>query len=149
VAKPKESIREWLLSHWDGHERDALIAECVRVFGCSRETATGKYRMVIRGGNRAAQAAPVPAGRRTMDDFRKQYDVPYKIREGVKKHLDGCYLTDQEFREACGVHVNVWRRHADSDEFREYQGRFSGTLYWAQTRMMSEMKHIAGIPVEV
>ena len=130
-----EKIRACIERH-PKHTDGQIAKNC----GCRAADVTA-----ARGG---AKAAPSSSGR-SLGDFRKVFDVPLRIRDGVKRHLAGCYMTDQEFRDACGIHVGLWRRYADLDEFKPCQGRFSGQLLWAQPKMMGEMKHIAGIPQEV
>lgn len=83
---------------------------------------------------------------KTLDDFRKSFDIPLRITEAIKKHLNGVYLTDQEFREVCGVSVSHWRRNADLEQFRPFCHKFpGGQLLWAQKEMMDRMKQIAGV----
>jgi len=82
---------------------------------------------------------------KTLTDFRQQYDVSLRIREGVSK-LNGVYMTDSEFREFCNIPTSHWRRYADQDEFKKCRGKFpGGIMLWAKESMMIEMKRIAGI----
>lgn len=81
---------------------------------------------------------------KTLEDFRKDHDIKQKIRDGLER-LGECYMTDQEFRESCGVSPARWRSHADAPVFDTCRVRVKGVLYWAQPRMIAEMKEIAGI----
>ena len=83
---------------------------------------------------------------KTLDQFRKDHDVALKIRNGLKK-LEGVYMTDNEFRDFCGVHVSNWRRYADLDEFRDNKIRIQGVMHWAQASFIRKMKEILGIAI--
>jgi len=90
---------------------------------------------------------PTPTGK-TLLDFRQQFDISLRIREGVSK-LNGVYMTDSEFRQFCNIPTSHWRQYADQDEFKKFRGKFpGGQLLWAEESMMVEMKRIAGIMKE-
>ena len=101
----------------------------------------------VRGG----KAAPVTASPallkrgKSMAQFRQQFDVKLRIQQGVKKHLQGVYMPDQEFREACGVSTTEWRRYSEESEFDVYRAKIRGQILWAAPKMLLEMKSIAGI----
>lgn len=82
---------------------------------------------------------------KTLSQFRTQFDVREKIRQGIKSHLKNITMTDQEFREACQVPVNEWRRFASLDEFSQYTAKLKGTVFWARPEMLLEMKEILGV----
>jgi len=82
---------------------------------------------------------------KSMDQFRSVFDIKLRICKGVSTILRGVYMTDQEFREACGIASNEWRRYADDSEFDACRCRLRGQIMWAQPKMMKEMREIAGI----
>lgn len=124
----------------------------------SREALARVYK--TRRGNQ--QAAPVdkpaakkPEGARTktLSQFRSVFDVKERIRNGITTHLhftgpvdkNGVYMLDQDFREACGIQIQDWRRFADLDEFEPYRWRHKGLLHWAQPRMLASMRETVGV----
>lgn len=130
-------------------ELDQRIAKCInkhpewsngRVADSARARVADVER--VRGGK-----TPEAAAKRgkSMDQFRQQFDVKLRIRQGVKKHLQSVYMSDQEFREACGVSSTEWRRYADELEFDSYRAKIRGQILWASAKMLVEMKSIAGI----
>lgn len=123
----------------------ALVEATIKATGCHRDTAV---RNVRQCSGEPAKISETHNGK-TLDSFRQTYDIPLRIEQGIKKYLKSVYMTDSEFREACGVHAGMWRRYADDDKFKANRGRFSGQLLWASEPMMKSMKRIAGIPQEV
>jgi hypothetical protein len=111
-----------------------------RALGMVRSTL---QRQLAGGVPKPMTTAPVKG--RSLADFRGQYDIRQKIVNGIKLHLKGVYMTDQEFREVCGVPTGEWRRYADLQEFAESNHRIKGVLYWAQPAMLAQMKEIAGV----
>lgn len=107
----------------------ALIAE-VRGEGGNKTVASPEQKKVIG---------------KTLDQFKKEFDVRVKIRDGLKRIGAKNYLSDTEFREFCGVHISVWRRYAELDEFKPNRVRIQGTLYWAREEMIVEMKDIVNL----
>lgn len=94
----------------------------------------------------AAKEAITPTGVQTLRDLRRRFDVPQKIRDGVKQHLRGdVFVDDHHFRELCGVPVAKWRRIADSAEFSENRIKIDGTLHWASPASISAAKSIMGL----
>jgi len=83
-----------------------------------------------------------------IDSFLNQYDdsviIPKKIEAGVEKHLqdssgDPCWMRDKDFREACGVGLGKWRRHAD--EYKELQVTVPGEgVIWGHPDIIDEMR---------
>lgn len=131
-------------SYSDTHP-ELTPAEVAKHCGVHRDTVV-RYRR-LHGASKP-QAAKRSSGK-TLDDFRKQYDEAYKIREGIKRHLAAdAYMTDPEFRDACGVHISRWRRYADEDEFRAYRIRVRSVLYWGSQSTIRAMRRIIGIPEE-
>ena len=101
----------------------------------------------------AHKSPPAPAAKpisikngKTFEQFRKDHDVTLKIREGLKK-LQGVYMSDNEFRDFCGVHVANWRRYADLDEFRDNKIKVQGITHWAQPAFIKKMKEVLGIAI--
>lgn len=94
-----------------------------------------------------AGGGPLPGNThgKSLDVFRQQYDIRLRIKEGIKKHLCDVYMTEQEFRDACGVSSTEWRKYADDLEFDVYHIRIRGHVMWAQPKMIERMKEIAGI----
>ena len=99
----------------------------------------------VRDGKQAVVVPELPKRGKSMDQFRQQFDVKLRIRQGVKKHLQGVYMTDQEFREACGISTTEWRRYSEEIEFDTFRAKIRGQILWAAPKMLLEMKSIAGI----
>lgn len=90
-----------------------------------------------------SEASPKQRGK-TIQQFRAQFDVRERIRVGLKTHLNGVYMADQEFREACGIPAQDWRRFADLEEFEPYRWRHKTIVYWAQPKMLAAMRETVG-----
>jgi hypothetical protein len=85
---------------------------------------------------------------RTLDDFRRENDQGWKIRDGIKRLLTGgVYMTDAEFREAVGGNPARWRAAADSSEFKANRFRHKGETLWAGATTVMEMKRIVGVAI--
>lgn len=132
---------------------DSKIARCI-----ASHPEWENYRVANSVGTRVADVVRVRGGKmpvagsievarrgKSMDQFRQQFDVKLRIRQGIKKHLSGVYMTDQEFREACGIASSDWRRYADEIEFDKFRAKIRGQILWASEKMLLEMKSIAGI----
>jgi hypothetical protein len=98
------------------------------------------YRASRNGGS----VSPKKVRGRTLQQFKALFDVKDRIRNGIKVHLGTVYLTDQEFREACEVLPQDWRRNADLEEFAPYRWRYKAVLYWAHPRTLDAMKETVG-----
>lgn len=98
----------------------------------------------VRGGAGVGAVESIKQRGKTLGQFRAQFDVRERIRAGIKRHLNGVYMTDQEFREACGIPAQDWRRFADLDEFEPYRWRYRAVIYWAQPKMIASMKETVG-----
>lgn len=139
------TVQEWIKANIKaGGPRSTVetinaAKRCARACGVSCEEA----RSVIRGGG-APAPAPLRRGK-TLDCFRQQYDIKLRIRQGISTHLKSVYMTDQEFREACGVPSSEWRRYADESEFDGNRAKIRGVTYWASAKMVEQMKEIAGV----
>ena len=124
-------------------------SRAARGLGVSRKMIRwALYRADVKGAvmseKKVQQQATAKPGN-TLSVFRNQFDVRLKIRKGIKRFLAGVYMTDQQFREACGVPATEWRRYADESEFDGFRVKVRGVLYWAQPKMVAQMKEIAGI----
>lgn len=98
--------------------------------------------------NRAAHLSAVPASSALrLSDIRNRFDVPHKIRLGIKAHLSGkdAFYEDHAFRALCDVPVSQWRRSADSAEFGENRIKLNGVLHWACSKKILEAKQIMGL----
>lgn len=144
------TAREWLLQNNGKFEsRTELLRACQKATGKCQSTVNDALLKIERKVNEsvAKNATTTTEKKRTLQDFRKTFDIALKIREGVKKFLSGDrYLPDAEFREMCGVHIAQWRRYADDDEFNKNHYKFAGQILWANENTMRQMKKIAGIP---
>jgi hypothetical protein len=117
-------------------------AEAVEKYGNITEAAKalGMPRTTFR-----RKLAAVPKTTRTIDDFRREHDQSWKIRDGINRLFDGgTIMTDAEFREAVCGHPSRWRAAADSSEFRENKYRVKGELFWASKETIREMRRICG-----
>jgi hypothetical protein len=99
------------------------------------------YRAARKGGSIAPSAK---TRGHTLQQFKSLFDVKERIRSGIKTHLGTLYLTDQEFREACEIPAQEWRRNADLEEFGMYRWRYKTILYWAHPRTLETMKETVG-----
>jgi hypothetical protein len=100
---------------------------------------------VRNGGKVAPVVAELPKRGKSLAQFKDQYDVKLRIRQGIKKYLTGVYMTEQELRDACGISTTDWRRYADEGEFDGFRVKIRGQIFWAQPKMLAEMKSIAGV----
>jgi hypothetical protein len=91
-----------------------------------------------------AKAAPVRVKPKTLDDFRKAFDNPQKIRNGLATLADGGWLNEEEFRRFCDIPVQLWRRNADLPEFADHKLKHAGITHWAGKATIQEMKTIIG-----
>jgi hypothetical protein len=136
VSTLDAKIQKCIATHpeWKNHR----VANSVRC-------RVGEVVRVRCGKNPVAASVELARRGKSMDQFRQQFDVKLRIRQGVKKHLQSVYMTDQEFREACGVSTTEWRRYSEEIEFDQFRAKIRGQIFWASAKMLSEMKSIAGI----
>jgi hypothetical protein len=80
---------------------------------------------------------------RSLDDFRRQYDVPDKIRRQLRG-LGSRYVTEDELRQLCDVPVAFWRRNAELPEFSSNKFKLDGVVYWSSQDTIRQMKQISG-----
>lgn len=113
------------------------------VKGSNVDIVTQARKMV--GNKIAPSEVKTPVKGKTLEQFKKQFDVREKIKDGLKRLGSDCYMTDTEFREFCGVHINNWRRFADEDQFKNYRVRINSIWHWASAGMVKRMKDIVGI----
>lgn len=82
----------------------------------------------------ATVTSPLPSSFKTAinaEAFRKQFDIPAKIKEGIKL-LDGVVISDNDFRTELGISIHVWRAVASRPEFSDYRLDVKGKVYWGQ-----------------
>jgi len=130
--------------------RDQRIRDCLAKhpewanYRIASATDTVVAEVAAARGERSPATTPQVKPRGiTLEQFRAKYDVRERIRAGIKA-LAGVCMSDPEFREACGILPQDWRRFADLDEFEAYRWRFKGVLYWAQPKMLAAMKDTVG-----
>lgn len=117
------------------------IKKTAKEVGLSRDLVT----KIVKGGKTILLATTTANRGKSLAQFKQVYDVKLRIRQGISKHLRGVYMTDQEFRDACGVGTNEWRRYADEMEFDQFRAKIRGQVLWASAKMLAEMKQIAGV----
>ena len=127
------------------------IAKAAAAAGIGKTTMRKWYMRsnVVERVPKKPQVAAKPTGKaRTLDDFRKQNDQAWKIRDGLKRLFGGgTYMTDAEFREAVGGNPARWRGAADSTEFEDNRFRHKGEMLWASKDTIREMKRVVGVAV--
>jgi hypothetical protein len=94
-------------------------------------------------------SAPKKTGSgRTLQDFREEHDVAFKIKKAISAHLsDGSehYYDDADFRQLVGVPVAHWRRYADSSEFEAWRYRKGNHNLWASKALKAQIVEILGM----
>jgi hypothetical protein len=84
-----------------------------------------------------------------LNRFRELYDdsviVPSKIEEGIEKFLvndrgEPDWMYDNDFREACGIPHNKWRRYAD--DYKHLQVRKEKTIIWGHPDIINAMRMV-------
>ncbi|HAM41469.1 MAG TPA: hypothetical protein DCP69_09065 [Candidatus Omnitrophica bacterium] len=133
----EEKVRRCVARHpeWDDNRISSAATAPVRLVRAAR----------AKQGKGSAHQEPAAKQRgKTLQQFRAQFDVRERIRVGLKTHLNGVYMTDQEFREACGIPAQDWRRFADLEEFELYRWRHKTIVYWAQPKMLATMRETVG-----
>ena len=82
-----------------------------------------------------------------INEFRDQFDdsviIPKLIEEGIEKYLtkpDGepAWMTDKDFREACGVPHGKWRRYAE--DYKHIQAKKGDLHFWGHPDIIDEMR---------
>lgn len=133
----------------DGSGYDAIA----KATGCAKTTLRSAFRKLEKEGAQGAPSAPPPAtpkkqqqpASRTLEDFRREHDQTWKIRDGLKRLFSGqVIMTDAEFREAVSGNPSRWRAAADHPDFRENRYRVAGEFLWASKETIREMRKIKG-----
>ena len=117
----------------------------------SHGVKAGDFQRAMAGTPKApvsfVSPAPKPLARvkpKTLADFRKAFDNPQKIRNGLAALADGAYLTEEEFRVFCNIPQQLWRRNAELTEFADNHLKVAGIVHWAGKDTIQEMKTIIG-----
>jgi hypothetical protein len=101
------------------------------------------FKRVFDGGGMREHNSESPT--KTLQDFRKEHDQTWKIRDGLRRLFSGqVIMTDAEFRDAVGGNPSRWRSAADQSEFKPNRYRVSGELLWASKETIIEMRKIRG-----
>jgi hypothetical protein len=136
----KETIKERirLKIQKDPNASNEIVRRCIKG---SNAALIAEVR--AEGGSKVKTPVnPVTKGK-TLEQFKKTYDVREKIKDGIKR-IGNLIMTDTEFREFCGVHISVWRRYADDDMFSAYRMKHQGIIFWASAKNIPEMKLTVG-----
>ena len=136
----------------DWKEEGASYREIARRLGVHNKTVLLAFGRVKKWGKNSVQKKQQSikdktkkTNVRTLNEFRKEHDQTWKIRDGIKRLFkNGVYMTDAEFRDAvCGSSTR-WRLAADAPEFAPYRYKVQGVLYWASENTIREMRKIRG-----
>jgi hypothetical protein len=115
---------------------------------CSHGVPADRIRALQAAGSATAAVTPpkppVRVKPKTLDDFRKEFDNPQKIRNGLAALSNNSYLTEEEFRQFCKIPSNLWRRNAELPEFADNKLKVAGIVHWASKSTIQEMKTIIG-----
>jgi len=128
------------------------VSKIYKFFKPDEDGRAGRIGSLKRGQKATKPIKPIKKKtKRTLEVFKQTFDnsiiIPKKITEGIDKYLmvDGepSYMSDTEFREACGLVVTKWRRYAD--EFKHLQCKIpgGGTVYWGHPDIIDEMRKAA------
>jgi hypothetical protein len=147
IVTLRDSGKSWQQTAKEASEKIGRhISDNAARFQYQQEKGSGRPRPTTRAGRAAATKSNKRKGH-SLEEFRKTFDVAQKIRDKVVELLNNGgeeYWTDDEFRQLCGVSVQNWRRHAELDEFKDYQFRKPGFHAWAPPSVVEEMKEITG-----
>lgn len=128
--------------------KHGTVASAARAAGMPYTTFERRLKGVKPGTPRTgvkAREVEQVAPARSLDDFRREHDQTWKIRDGIKRLFKGgVYMTDAEFREAVGGNLSRWRSAADASEFRENRYRVGGEWLWASKETIRQMRQIRG-----
>lgn len=143
-ARATEMIREVLKKH----PQMGMVA-IAKVAGLPQRQVR-RLRPMLNGYDHAPSATTTPTpstvGVLTIKDIRSRFDVPDKIRRGIRTHLKGdVFIEDTRFRELCGVPISRWRRIADSAEFADNRMKIEGVLHWSRPETINEARSIMGL----
>lgn len=72
-------------------------------------------------------------------DFRRQFDIPQKIKD-LLPALRGKIIADSDFRTEAKVSPDKWRAAANRDEFRPYQIKIKDKVFWGHPKDLQEIR---------
>ena len=72
--------------------------------------------------------------------FKKQFDIPLRIKDGISEHLKGIVMLETDFRQLLGIPADKFRRTADTEEFNDHRVKANGKWYWGQKKTINEIK---------
>jgi len=130
LARPNLTVRR-LISDLFKHKVNAAMINAIRA----------------QAGTPAAPANPSVVNRprlKDLSEFRKEHDIPQKIRDRLAAMRADSYCTEEEFRQLCSVPVQLWRRNAELPEFSLNKFKHDGVTYWATCATIEKMKKITG-----
>lgn len=90
------------------------------------------------------------------EDFRKQFDVPLKIRMALKgleaavdpntgKKTEDSVISDNDFRVELGIQSQQWASARQMEEFSKFQIVIRGKMYWAPPRAIEKIRNTIDI----
>lgn len=85
-----------------------------------------------RGGHGPVTGTPIDVSlSRAVDaeSFRKQFDIPDKIRVALEK-LKGKVIWDSDFRTELQVNATLWKRAAEATDLSKFQLLVRGRVLW-------------------
>lgn len=143
------SIKSELRKIWqeDKNFNKQRIKEVAKQIGSTPKTVESYLLDFKREDVKVKVKKPKSGGGLTK--FKELFDdshiIPQKIEEGIQKHLvnskgEPDWMYDRDFREACGVSVNKWRRYAD--EYKHLQVRKDSLVIWGHPDIIEDMRLI-------
>ena len=146
------TIREWLTEHRGEYPDDRYnwLRDCQKELGVTLravQNVGAKLWPVMVTEQQRSSPKPEESDvvGRTLEDFRKEHDQSWKIRDGLKRLFrEDIIMTDAEFREAVRGNPTRWRAAADSTEFSRNRYKVQGELLWANEDTILEMRRIRG-----
>lgn len=73
------------------------------------------------------------------EEFRKQFDVPSKVREGITS-LENQVILDNDFRMELGISVQAWKAVTGRKEFSANRLDIKGRTYWGHAAVLKRIK---------
>lgn len=92
----------------------------------------------------------------SAEEFRRQFDVPLKIRTALKglesakdpttgEKLEAGVIADNDFRLELGIQSTQWSAARQSAEFQPYQITIKGKIYWAPPSVIKQVRETIDI----
>jgi len=78
------------------------------------------------------------------ETFRRQFDVPLKIREAMKE-LSDQVIADNDFRLELGVQSVQWAAARSGAEFQPNQVTIHGKIFWAPVSIIKKIRETIDI----